>query len=510
MKNGMKLRILLIIFLLLLLAPAFTLEKTITLGRGDNWQDLITREHLDYKSGRWGSLDLVLEDFEYQPSDNTDLLLHFNLYPVADGAGFYSLKENNIILSEEIKRYGRAGGGFTGRDQGISLVPLEGALFKEGNFWDDFTIEFWLYPMLLKDGEIIVSWEGFEWTASRQPADSQRPGHGRQPQSIRVAVRGRKLHWEFDNIFVTADRKLNSYSLSGITPLLPKIWHHHLLRFDSSSGMVEYLVDGIPEAVLYTTEKGGNSGDIALAHIGQGSDGLFTIGKNYTGFLDELRISREFVKNTKLTRYRTFSGRAVSRVFDLEYTGTRIKRIESIFQKPGSSAVNFYYKASDYFERQNRLETPWQQFEPGSDLTGIRGRYIQVMVELFPDGSQEVTPEVSDIRLIYEPDLPPAPPAGLHGVAGNGKATLYWKSVYEEDVSGYLVYYGDSPGHYLGEGSDQGESPIDAGDVTQLEITGLENNRLYYFSVVAYDSTEPPHRSLFSQEISLRPSWLFK
>ena len=219
---------------------------------------------------------------------------------------------------------------------------------------------------------------------------------------MRVAVHSRKLYWEFDNFFISADRKLISYNLSGITPLLPKIWHHHLLRFDSSSGMVEYLVDGIPEAVLYTTEKGGNRDDIALPHIGRGSDGLFIIGKNYTGFLDELRISREFVKNTGLTRYRSFSGRAVSRVFDLEYTGTRIKRIESIFQKPGSSAVNFYYKASDYFERRNRLETPWQQFEPGSELSGVRGRYIQVMVELFPDGLKEVTPEVSDIRLIYE------------------------------------------------------------------------------------------------------------
>ena len=499
MKKGIFFRVPLIIFLLFRLIPVFSLERTITLGRGDNWKDLITWEYLDYRPGRWGSLDLVLKDFEYQPSVRTDLLLHFNLSPVRDAAGFYTLKENKIILSEEVKRYGRASGGFSGRDQGISLLPLKGALFKKDNLWDDFTIEFWLFPMMLNDGEMIISWEGFEWAED-----------SRRPQYMKVAVHNRKLCWEFDNFFASADRKYFSYSLSGLTRLLPKTWHHHLLRFESSSGMLEYLVDGIPEAVLYTIEKVEDRGDIALPHIGRGSDGLFTIGKNYTGFLDELRISREFIKNTGLERYRSFSGRAVSRVFDLEYTGTRIKRIESVFRKPGSSSVNYYYKTSEHFERRNSLETPWQQFEPGSELTGVRGRYIQVMVELFPDGSKEVTPEVSEIRLIYEPDIPPAPPAGLHGVAGNGKVTLYWKSVYEEDVRGYLVYYGDSPGHYLGEGSEQGESPIDAGEANRLEITGLENNRLYYFSVVAYDSTEPPHRSRFSQEISLRPSWLFK
>jgi hypothetical protein len=130
------------------------------------------------------------------------------------------------------------------------------------------------------------------------------------------------------------------------------------------------------------------------------------------------------------------------------------------------------------------------------------------MVELYPDGSRRHSPEVSELRLVYEQDLPPAPPTGLHAEAGNGQVSLYWSSVNEDDLGGYFVYYGSEPGSYRGRDSDLGPSPIDVGKVSQVEVTGLINSKLYYFAVVAYDATDPPHRSLFSREVSARPSSL--
>ena len=130
------------------------------------------------------------------------------------------------------------------------------------------------------------------------------------------------------------------------------------------------------------------------------------------------------------------------------------------------------------------------------------------MVELYPDGSRRQTPELSELRLVYEQDLPPAPPTGLYAEAGNGQVKLYWSTVNEEDVEGYFVYYGTEPGSYHGTDSDLGPSPVDAGKVSQIELTGLSNSRLYYFAVVAYDAADPPHRSLFSRELSARPSGL--
>jgi hypothetical protein len=90
--------------------------------------------------------------------------------------------------------------------------------------------------------------------------------------------------------------------------------------------------------------------------------------------------------------------------------------------------------------------------------------------------------------------------------AGNGRVRLAWRPVREEDVRGYLVYYGEAPGNYHGGGAEKGPSPIDVGPATELDLGGLENGRLYYFAVVSYDSTQPPHRSAFSREASARPS----
>ena len=96
----------------------------------------------------------------------------------------------------------------------------------------------------------------------------------------------------------------------------------------------------------------------------------------------------------------------------------------------------------------------------------------------------------------------------MYAEAGNGKVHLYWNSVNEDDLGGYFVYYGSQPGNYRGNDSDLGPSPINVGRISQVEVTGLSNSRLYYFSVVAYDATDPPHRSLFSREVSARPSRL--
>jgi hypothetical protein len=146
------------------------------------------------------------------------------------------------------------------------------------------------------------------------------------------------------------------------------------------------------------------------------------------------------------------------------------------------------------------------QFQPGAELPQALGRYAQLRVELFPDGRRSLSPQLSELRLVYEQDLPPAAPAGVVATAGNGLVRLAWRPVREEDVRGYLVYYGQYPGNYHGTGADQGPSPIDVGPATELDLAGLENGRLYYFAVVCYDSTEPPHRSGFSKEVSARPS----
>jgi hypothetical protein len=484
------------VILLICATSVSALDREIVLGREDQWRDVSFSENLVMVRGRWGSQDLVLQDAEYRVNPYTDMLVHFDGHPVQELAGHYGVVEEDFLLSRHVAAFGGGSGGFNGGNRGLHLVPNPGAVFYQGNWLRDFSIEFWLYPALLSDGEQIFLWQGARWN-----------GGTVIPEELRCSVQDRALIWVFENFFTGPFGQKTSLQLQGLPALVPGDWHHHLLRYDSRLGLLEYTVDGVPEAITYTTDSGRERGTVLLPFVGDAGPGQVRVGTGFTGFVDELRISRAFVEEPNLNRYSSNIGVFISRTFDLGYTGTKLKRIDAVYRTNGDSAVYFYYRMTDRADADTSAVS-WTQFEAGQPLTGSNGRYLQVMVELYPDGSRRQSPEVSELRLVYEQDLPPAPPTGLYAEAGNGKVTLYWNPVNEDDLEGYFVYYGSEPGHYHGRDSDMGPSPIDVGKVTQVEVTGLLNSRLYYFAVVAYDDSDPPHRSLFSREVSARPSRL--
>jgi hypothetical protein len=201
----------------------------------------------------------------------------------------------------------------------------------------------------------------------------------------------------------------------------------------------------------------------------------------------------------------------MSRIYDLGYSGTLVKAVTAHFDKPSDAEINFYIRTSDTFNTFESLKGDWIPFLPGSSFQGkLKGRYLQLMVELFPDGSQEQTPRLFEMAIVYQPDLAPGSPADLKVIPGDGKVTLSWKAVPETDVKGYYVFYGDASLNYQGEDAGEGASPIDVGNVTSFTLTGLKNDKLYFFAVAAYDSTTPPHLSDFVTEKSARPSEVLK
>ncbi|MBN1836715.1 MAG: hypothetical protein JW820_12745 [Spirochaetales bacterium] len=479
--------------------PVRAAEIVKAAGRGDGWEEF-RLEHLEPRPGRWNTLDLVLPDNQYPPTAATDLLLHFDTASSlsvgsVDRSGHYRLTEARANLSARVTAMGEGAAAFSGPDRGLRLQGLPGALFAAGSLWGDFSIEFWLYPALLADGEQVLSWAGSGWKDGNAV-----------PQRLACTVEDRRLRWSFDNLFARPGGTPGGFSLQGLTPMIPRTWHHHLVRYDVTRGLLEYLVDGVPEAVIHTTESGGEQGSVFVPAVGEARSGELCLGPDLVGFLDELRISRAFVEQPALVRYAGRTGVATSGPMDLGYTGTRVKRIDAVYDTPSDSAVYFSYRLSDQAD-PGEGEEPWRHFRPGQELADARGRYLEVRVELLPDGGRSNTPRVSEVRVVYEQDLPPPPPSGLYAAPEEGAVRLHWNTVNEADVRGYLVFYGDEPGNYHGTDSDLGPSPIRVeGNVSEFRITGLRNRKLYYFSVVAYDATVPPHRSPFSKETSARPA----
>lgn len=480
--------------------PLFSLEQSNRLGREDMWNSMSSAfsENVVLKEGRLGYPDVVLREGEYGPDESTDLLFHFNYSPIRDMTGRYIVDGHASAVTTKMKQYGSGSAVFQ-REHIIYVTPEEGALFSPGSTWRDFTIEFWMYPANLEEGETVFFWQG-----------SDLRNNDVITQQVICSVRNRRLQWEFHNFFIPPDGSEYEILITGKTQLVPRRWKHHLLRFSSETGLIEYLVDQNPEGIAYASRSGMEDGSIYVPTIGQFSSEPIRIGENFTGFIDEMRIKRAFVTDPFTNKYIKTGGSMITKLLDLGYNGSTLLSVTPVDRTPGDTAIAYYYYMTEIAAPLISPDDPrWKILSPGERVGETpRGRFLQIMAKLYTDGFGNHSPVVSEIVYEYEPDFPPTTPDEVVARGRDGKVELSWKAVADTDAAGYLVYYGDTPGRYWGADSDLGDSPIDVGNVTEVTISNLINNTLYYFSVVAYDSSAPPHYSDFSKEVSARPSAL--
>ncbi len=494
------------IAIFLLFTPLLTaFEESLIIGMEDNWTSLVVMDGLVLHSGWEGYYDLFLADGEYflnSQESARDLLLHFN-GPGQDipSSAYIGESQTNQNYSSREKILG--GGALALQSENVPLVflPVGDAVFAPGNMPEDFSIEFWLYPARLSEGERIFSWEG-GWRGKELLLS----------QEINCTVSDQKLIWSFMNFFLPPEGAETEFVLAGDTSILPRRWHHHLIRYDSISGLLEYLIDGIPEAVIYTTPSRREEGEIFLPVCGSLANTKISLGDGFIGLMDEFRLSSKFVQEPQLERFRRQEGSAVTRLFDLSQSETPVKRIEIKETTPANSDIYYFYRLSDNLFLREDNAIPWTELIPGESLAaGTAGRYLQLRMDLLPDGTGELSPSVSSIKIVYESRLPPLPPAYVTAVPGDGSIRLKWNAMTSSEIQGFRIYYGDKPGVYFGTSVLPGnDSPIDLGVQSEYLLEGLENGKLYYLAVIAYSGSYGDLISEFSQEVSARPSSLYR
>lgn len=490
-----------ITLLVMLLASVLAAqERVVRLGGGDGWQEVLLLSGVELERGHRGNPEIRLSGAAYRPDAETDLLLHFDGPVERDASGTYRL-ETPMRTTDRVMRRGDAAGVFSPEAGHLRLRPVDGALFSPGRVWGDFTMEFWLYPTRTAEGETVVLWEG-----ARSGAEATVV-----PQTVRVSISDRGLVWRFRNVFLPPERSQFEISLATRTDLVPRTWQHHMLRYDSATGLLEYLRDGRSEDIAYATSTGTERGAVYFPYIGDASEDLLEIGRDLVGFLDELRLSSAFREPPELGFYAPSGGTLVTRPLDLRSPGSRIVRLDAEALTPGTTAVHFYYRTAATRADLSIADPDdgWIPFEPGEELPApVQGRFVQIRAELFPDGERRRTPRLIDLRVVYEPDLPPSPPAGVVAIPGDGEVTLRWEAVPEADLQGYTIFYGTRPGRYFGTGASVGASPALIDERTEVTIDGLDNGTLYYFAVASRDASSTTGESVLSSEVTARPSRL--
>jgi len=473
--------------------PALALEERITLlpgtaGAVGDW----LADGAVLRKGFKGAKDYVIADSSYKSDASVDLLLHFDAPSDADETGNWALRPARAFsLHADGALLGAGSASFRGPDSSLALVPGPNSLFGKDSSFRDFSVEFWLFPANADNGEVILLWQSLRKLPS-----------GVLPQQLSCVVSNGRLLWSFAGFFsrpyggggpggakpADADARVE---LRGRAALVPRAWSHHLLRFDGDTGLLEYLVDGRPEATAYATASGREGGTVFEPAVGAASPLKFC--PDFSGLADELRISRRFVEEPSLRPFGRDPSLVVSPIADLGYGNSRLVAVDAQYKAPGTTSVEFAYRIADSWAAWRSGDAAWTPIRAGEVLPETtRGRYVQVKAELYADGTGRLSPALSSITLRYEADPPPPAPARLLAYPKDGAVELRWTRVPEADLAGYLVYYGERPGEYFGAGADQGPSPIDVGNTTTLTLTGIPNGRLLYFVVAAYDSGPDP------------------
>jgi hypothetical protein len=506
-------------------------ERTLTLGSG-SWELMETKQGIIEAAQIRPHPVLVLSSQTGKTAglpwevDPLDLYLSFDeLSPgrFSDSGNCY-----DISVSQDLARaaspWSRVGAGaalFRGGNTGEPLVlrPRANAMLAAGSHIRDFSIEFWLFPQNLENGEQILSW-----------VSSKADGRGGYiNQRVLCAASRNRLTWSFtDFFFSSGEKERKSVSLTG-SVLLNRTWSHHLVRFDANTGILEYLVDGRVEALDYASSTGHERGEVFTPVIGE--EGRLSLGGRFSGMMDEFRVHRLYLEKAGLAKYPGRGGRAESRTLDLGFRDSQVLKIEAFggrtfnnsnrirneytadsgFSFPDHGAIHFFIRINNDPYRWN--DVPWIPITPGTSLPdSMKGRFVMIAADFYPGEDGEASPYLAELRLIYSTAEPPPPPAQISVTAKNGAVELSWRASPARDIGGYFVYYGTARGEYFGDHATLGSavyiSPIDVGNRTSIRIEGLNNGTLYYFAVAAYG--EPggnpvPEPGAFSREVAARP-----
>jgi hypothetical protein len=498
-RTGSALIALLTVTLALVATTATAAERTIVLGADDAWREISRESRVALRPGREGYLDLTLEPFQYEAGGSTELLLGFDEIPLRDASGTYEVR-GAPELTRTSQRTGRGALLVDGPEDRLTLVPNAGSAFAPGTEWASFTIEFWLYPVAFYDGDTVLAWR------AREGADLDF-----RTQEVAIEVSLGTIAARFENFFVRPDGEGVSVTLRGRDRLIPREWSHHLFRFDATSGLLEYLVDGSPVDLTHVSRTGRQDGSVYFPRIAAyPSDGI-VVADGLVGAIDELRIERRFVEDPEFHEFPPGGGSIVTDFIDLGSSGAPLLRVDASIDAPGLSDVFLYYRLVNLRDSGiSEDHGAWAAVRPGTLFPDARGRFVQIRAELYPDTRDGTAPTLSQLAITYEPERVPLPPTALRAIPRDGAVTLEWAASQDPDIDGYLVYYGERPGRYFGVGSARGDSPVNVGAATSVTIDGLRNGTLYFFAVQARSAAGGGERNPLSTEVAARPAKVYE
>nr|WP_267510408.1 fibronectin type III domain-containing protein [Borreliella afzelii] len=499
--------ILMLLLFFLCFSSLLSQELKLILDSKKNFKFIQDSSNITFERDVRGLLGVYLDRYKaVLDLNNIDLRLEIGRdNKLKDTSSNYLVSAKSLRVSNEFRNVSNGSLIFYSNQNSVKFKPLtKKAFFFSGNTVSDFTIKFWVYRTTSVTGEIIFSWDGYK-NINNLWVD----------QSIRLESDEGNFVWVLNNVFLKDNKNPIKIRMKSNDDFIPKKWHLHTLRYRQRDGILEYLIDSKPQAIEYVTDDK-KEGSGYLLSIGNFID--FTLGTYFTGAVENLEIHKSFeeVSNAFFSKN---MGYIITEPIKLSKYYSQILSFDVDSNVPKDTEIVYYYRLDNkvfydtdsYGNIKKNLTGAWIHFDPKKDFPDSKiSKYIQIKVEFYPSGDSVSSPSLYSMSITYVPEAAPFPPVITKVIPGSREVFIEWIPVVNSSVEGYYIYIGVASGNYHGKTSGVLTSPIDVGNQTSFKITGLEDGRLYYISIAAYNLDKSVNKTSFSKEISVRPMEIFK
>jgi len=468
-----------------------------------------------------------------------------------DDTGNYKIRYADYIFAKGKGGLGTGCAKFFKKSHRVEIVPERDLWLGSCEDLGSFTIEFRFSPLAVIDKSMIFSRVGY-FSGSKR--------------GIEVLIDNGRLVCHLHDLFIREDGTRTDVSLNMGRSLKKGEWYHFALSFNRITGKLTKYINGEEDEAVYVTRDGNPFDGVQPPYFGHIKNGLpvchdaplAVIGGNFTGYIDEFRISyknfQDLKKRTEIARRNyhdleimgrtpyNIEGVVMSPVYNFSRTGTKVLSFDWDEKIADKTFIFMEFRICDHLFYEDDTKIKWYRVRngqrniflmKGADKDLLRGKYYQWRAHLIASPDGKYSPRLSNIRLRFQPDLPPPSPRFPEIVeTGDRYIVLRWKKDVDFDIRGYRIYYGVRPDRCDGIlthiKSREINNKTTAGDYIKVRLTNkiIEENRnrdksnllsyplikntvLYFFSVSAYDSYKPGtpynHESELSKQVSGRP-----
>jgi len=398
--------------------------------------------------------DIRLQTVSSRGDSENILLLDFeNEIPalLKDASGNYSVNDSSYIYTTDA-RIGHGAALFNRIGNRIAIQSPE-ELWPGTEETGDFTIEFWINPWYFYRNNVIFKKVGM--------IEGIKNG-------LEIYIQDGRVYFSCWNLFQDANDRRHTLSIRSYARIPTKQWSHIRASYRAADGKMVLYINRREEDTAFARSSSG----VWQMRFHPLDRSPIYIGDNFSGILDEVRISSASSGNplpfpsrfAPLTiddasmRPEQQTGSVVSNVIS-PASGRKTVSGRFVFHKdePAGTLLNVYirYDLKPFRPDISESELPWKRIEDRAEHIPPFA-YIQWKAEMKSDPDGKETPILRDIRFDYFPVQAPSAPGNLRFVpelTGDGIICLEWSKSPEEAVQstgGYYVYYGVRPGEYLG------------------------------------------------------------